>query len=442
MPKMVVKATELKDTDVQFVSLVKRGANRIPFRFTKSEDEPMLDLHKIGRSLFRKGDGKPAVAAVLARKSADQDAIKARLTKAGLAVDNASEKEGTVVYAQKGVDQEGAVVVKLDDNVALVVTNVQKAFESYDFSSTTFGEVFKAGSFYPSMCVANDMLASTVSNIMYDAADPASAAEAISKAVDEYKDYVTALASSLPVQAFKADVEVKKAAKDMAAAEDAADGGADDADENPDGSKKTKAKKGETVDPTANTDKGKGPDNADAAALAANGIKKDGNIEANPVEGTTTSDTRPPNTQGTSNDVEGSPVAGNQTPSASGGKLNVGEKPASNDVEGSPVAGSTTSAAMPGDLTKGDGKDPFAELKKMLTDGFAVIEQKVTTQVSTIKTELKGEIDAVSAKVAKAEEALNGTILADAPGDRTGRIEKSEGSGAPPLLDSAYMKVA
>ena len=72
MRKLQLKATELVDTDVNFVSLVTRGANRIPFRITK-EDEQMLDLHKIARSLFKTADPKPEIVAVIAQKGADQD---------------------------------------------------------------------------------------------------------------------------------------------------------------------------------------------------------------------------------------------------------------------------------------------------------------------------------------------------------------------------------
>ena len=43
MAKVVLKATELTNTDVDFVALVKRGANRIPFRITKGDDT-VLDL--------------------------------------------------------------------------------------------------------------------------------------------------------------------------------------------------------------------------------------------------------------------------------------------------------------------------------------------------------------------------------------------------------------
>ena len=68
MPRFDLKATELTDTDVNFVALVKRGANRIPFRITKKDDEPMLDLYKIGRQMFQKADRAPKVVAIVARR--------------------------------------------------------------------------------------------------------------------------------------------------------------------------------------------------------------------------------------------------------------------------------------------------------------------------------------------------------------------------------------
>ena len=55
MSRLEFKATELTDTDVDFVSLVKRGANRLPFRITKGDDE-MIDLYAIGRKMFQKAE--------------------------------------------------------------------------------------------------------------------------------------------------------------------------------------------------------------------------------------------------------------------------------------------------------------------------------------------------------------------------------------------------
>ena len=65
MARLEMKATELTNTDVNFVSLVKRGANRIPFRITKGDED--MDLYAIGRRIFQKSDPVPTVVAVLAQ---------------------------------------------------------------------------------------------------------------------------------------------------------------------------------------------------------------------------------------------------------------------------------------------------------------------------------------------------------------------------------------
>ncbi|MFO1157267.1 MAG: hypothetical protein U1E60_00355 [Reyranellaceae bacterium] len=48
-----IQAHALSDVDVRFVSLVRRGANRIPFRFTKKDESP-VDFFKF----FHKSEGQ------------------------------------------------------------------------------------------------------------------------------------------------------------------------------------------------------------------------------------------------------------------------------------------------------------------------------------------------------------------------------------------------
>lgn len=49
-----IRAHALSDVDVRFVSLVRRGANRIPFRFTKKDESP-VDFFKF----FHKSEAAP-----------------------------------------------------------------------------------------------------------------------------------------------------------------------------------------------------------------------------------------------------------------------------------------------------------------------------------------------------------------------------------------------
>ena len=123
MPRFDLKATELTDTDVNFVALVKRGANRIPFRITKKDDEPMLDLYKIGRQMFQKADRAPRVVAIVAGKANPNAAVVAALAKAcGLPETlQKSEDDGVSTFAVKDGPIEGAVLVKLDADWAVAI---------------------------------------------------------------------------------------------------------------------------------------------------------------------------------------------------------------------------------------------------------------------------------------------------------------------------------
>lgn len=72
--KIKTIAKEMKDADVRFISLVKRGANRLPFRIIKSaKDSDMLDLTTLRPVLkgekiqapAKKAANLPAFAAIL-----------------------------------------------------------------------------------------------------------------------------------------------------------------------------------------------------------------------------------------------------------------------------------------------------------------------------------------------------------------------------------------
>ena len=107
-----VKANELSDVDVRFVSLVKRGANRIPFRLTKEDTSRMLDFVK----LFRKSDeeAKPAPS------SAPQPEAPAKEEKDPVLAALARLEEGQRALAES-VGQLVAKVQKTDASVSSVV---------------------------------------------------------------------------------------------------------------------------------------------------------------------------------------------------------------------------------------------------------------------------------------------------------------------------------
>lgn len=73
----IIKANAVEDLDVGFIALVKRGANRTPFRIFKSEEDPTMPLDL--STFFRKADDAADAAAI--KPTPDQLAAAAALLK-------------------------------------------------------------------------------------------------------------------------------------------------------------------------------------------------------------------------------------------------------------------------------------------------------------------------------------------------------------------------
>lgn len=216
MPKLSIEATELVGTDVNFVSLVKRGANRIPFRIMKEENEAMLDLGKIGRQLFQKKEAAPALVGIILSKDADVEAITLALREAEIDLGTLTKTEDatSVSFAKAdvaSVREDEVSILKCSDDVSLVVTGLQKGFGSWNVDSSSFLDKVKASSFYSSVSNAAGVFSDCAYDALYDADSPAAASTLIGQMADDFKTYLTTLANGLPVQAFKADIALAKA---------------------------------------------------------------------------------------------------------------------------------------------------------------------------------------------------------------------------------------
>jgi hypothetical protein len=383
VPKLQLSARELSATDVDYVSLVKRGANRLPFRIVKEDTDDMLDLARLTR-VFRKADPAPAVVAAVVRKGADLDAARLRLGRAGLALEAMAEQDGLVVFRQPNVESANDALVKLDEDVGLIVSGLAKAIDPR-IGETQFGRLLETEAFLPSMRLASDMLGRTVGSIMQKAEAPTEAAAQIAAAADDFKAYVASLAAALPQHALKADLE-------------------------PLG-------KSVTVNLNLNTPAS--------------------NIETSPTHGNDT-DTRL-TTQGTDSAIEGSPTAGNETPRNPATKPSIGTSAANNDIEGSPVAKADGAKA-------GSPVDPAAFLagvEALLQKGLGGMQAQLTTAIAGVRQDVAAmgtRLDQVDQRARKAEEAVRGTVTSDAAADRDG-VKKAAGRKVPPLLDTAFMKL-
>lgn len=217
MPVIKTTLRQLSEASVDYVSLVKRGANRIPFRVIKTEGEqPMLDLSN-PLNLFR---GKKAEAqepevvavAVMASDDATLAQVQKTLADNGMAFKNTFKNEdGSITLTDAedptslGADDNH--LVRLSDNMCVVM----KGFSAYATNLTenaTFGEQVAAKGFYSNVYTANEVLSDTMRDALYSASSPSDAASEISKLLSAHNAYVLSLVKGLPVKAFKAEQEV------------------------------------------------------------------------------------------------------------------------------------------------------------------------------------------------------------------------------------------
>jgi len=213
MSTLRMSATELTNTDVDFVALVKRGANRLPFRITKGDDE-MIDLHAIGRKMFKKADQSPIIIAVIARKEdAAAPAIQEVAKACGLDVAKLvkTEDDALVTLTKKDAPTEGAIVVKLDKDVGVTVThsNLKKGFEQYDFTGSVFADLNGSQGFCVGPQIAAELHKSALGDIVNTATLPSEMQDRLMKASEAFNAYMGVLTAYAPASLLKADQLLK-----------------------------------------------------------------------------------------------------------------------------------------------------------------------------------------------------------------------------------------
>ena len=212
MAKLKVKAKEIFNGDVRWISLVKRGANRLPIKIIKSEEDESMNID-LGSVLFRKRDGEAAVpasesvdvAAVVIRKGDDMDKLVAAVKDLGLAVDDTQEDDDALILKQAGWEDDEASMVplRLNEDIGLILGgNAKKFFDPFS-DSMSFIENVGAKGFFPGVQMANEALISTTMGIMRNSEDRKDAVSMIEKALDDHKAFVMGLTKSLPKVAFK-----------------------------------------------------------------------------------------------------------------------------------------------------------------------------------------------------------------------------------------------
>jgi hypothetical protein len=420
MSKQQLNATELVNTEVNFVSLVKRGANRIPFRITK-EDQDMIDLHKIGRAIFKMAEPKIEVVGAILQKSADVDKVNAVLKSAGLDPEALvkTEHDGVVTLTKADSFATGSVL-KVSDEVGLVVNvDLQKAFSGVDFSSWSFGEVLATEGYFVGVCTAVDVLKSTVANILMEASSSSEAASAVGKAVDEMKNYLISLTGGIPVQAFKADVAFSKAGSLAKAEEAPAEAKKED---------EVKAEKSEETE--APVEKA---DEATVTEVTKENVNPMDESGSDKKEKDKKKEEAPAETQKAESADEKNAEADDKAKAKKDAEAAV-EKAADKGKElDDSKSGAGAEKPKDAPAVKADNSEilaAIAELRKSVEDEISGVKKSVS--------DISDRVEQVSKLAKKTDADLNGTVFNDAGGDAPMRTQKSD--GAIPLLDTAYTR--
>lgn len=214
MAKLKFQATEMRAAKVDRISLVARGATRIPFRVIK-EDSTMKkstgDLDLAGVFVRkREQQAAPVVTGVITMKSEDEsfDALKEQVAAAGFSVDNESESEEddiTVVAFQQGDEEpsEDHTVIKMTPELAVVVKGFSPYNVDMNAGDSSFEEACAAQGFYPGLSTMVDVMRNSIYSAVTKGDDPKEAAQLVSKMFDEAKTYCVSLVNALPAKAFK-----------------------------------------------------------------------------------------------------------------------------------------------------------------------------------------------------------------------------------------------
>ena len=209
--KITVRARALKNGNANFISMVDRGANRLPVQALKNEEKNMFDLDNIFRRQKKERDAaiKNEVVALLVPVDQTEgyvNAMKAENPDQELHVFTVEGKEHVSVISLKSESETDLSQTLIfqggEDAPAVAVSGAQKMLHDwgYDSDQGFAGSVVSNG-FYSNARAACDVFMSALFDTMEKAED--NPTEAVNSLVTEFGSYVASLVANVPSQAFK-----------------------------------------------------------------------------------------------------------------------------------------------------------------------------------------------------------------------------------------------
>jgi ribosomal protein L37AE/L43A len=204
MARFRTKLKELKNANVNYISLVDRAATRIPFRVLKQDKgDETLDLTKIF-----KADHTPEVVAVVVRDMGDAELaekVRAAVQSVGFSTETVKKGEQVTVFEQQETGDDVALI-RLSENVVVAVKGFHPA-------SDEFAAMVSGDGFYNGISGAFAVVQKSITDTLEQATDENEAKAAVSGLLNDLSEYVTGLVDNVPAQVFKAEIAIEKVVK-------------------------------------------------------------------------------------------------------------------------------------------------------------------------------------------------------------------------------------
>jgi len=210
MAKLKLQATKLESPSVSYISLVERGANRVPFRIIKEHksENGMIDLDKIFKRDSTPAQevektepaqapeptaDSPTIVGLVVEKSDKLPEVIQILKDAGFQVESQEEQEdGTVVFKQ-AESIEGADVLRLNSNLLALTKN---------FPKVSVGVVAKAEGFIPGVDMAFGGMFEAVQGLMISEESAEEKVQKLEQMCGDVKSLLSSHLTHIPRQVF------------------------------------------------------------------------------------------------------------------------------------------------------------------------------------------------------------------------------------------------
>lgn len=202
--KVKVVANELVDTDIEMVSLVRHGANRVPFKILKAEDDEQPTLSGRFQSFFSLNRGDFNVTGYFIRKDA-AEAVLPILKAAGIDISKATEADGVIGVLLSDTTPHG--FIQLNDALAVAVDRPIREFGDESIVKA-YAQSLGLDQFAPGVSLSVRGLADAVWTLLNPTDDNEPREERVAKVdsmLASFRKYITALAKALPAQVFQVE---------------------------------------------------------------------------------------------------------------------------------------------------------------------------------------------------------------------------------------------